>query len=170
MNRMTIRPETPADLAAIHEVNRLAFGQDAEADLVDGLRAGGFVRLSLVAEEGGEVVGHIMFSRLPIITETGVVEALALAPMAVLPTHQRRGIGTKLVEEGLRTCREAGHRIVLVLGHPAFYPRFGFSASLAVPLSSPFGGGDSWMAVELTPGALTGVVGRVEYPGPFEGF
>ncbi len=100
---MTIRPETPADHAAIAEVNRLAFGQDAEADLVDGLRAGGFVRLSLVAEVECQIVGHILFRRLPIITETGVIEALALAPMAVMPSHQRRGIGTKLVEEGLGT-------------------------------------------------------------------
>jgi len=167
---MTIRPETAADYAAIHEVNRLAFGQDAEANLVDVLRDGGFLRLALVAEVGGQIVGHILFSRLPIITETGVVEALALAPMAVLPTHQRRGIGTLLVNEGLRACREAGHKIVVVLGHPGFYPRFGFSAKLAERLTSPFGGGDAWMAVELVPGALTGVVGRVEYPPPFAVF
>jgi len=80
---MTIRPETPADLHAIHEVNRLAFGQDAEADLVDGLRAGGFVRLSLVAEVEGQIVGHILFGTVTIHTETGVVEAVALALMAV---------------------------------------------------------------------------------------
>jgi putative acetyltransferase len=164
---VTIRPVAPADLAAIHEVNRLAFSQEAEANLVDGLRAGGFVRLSLVAEVDEEIVGHILFSAVKIRTETGVVEALSLAPMAVLPTHQRQGIGTKLVEEGLRLSSEAGHMIVLVLGHPAFYPRFGFSASLAVPLASPFGGGESWMALELVPRALAGVVGRVEYPGPF---
>lgn len=167
---MTIRPETPADLHAIHEVNRLAFGQDAEADLVDSLRAGGFVRLSLVAEVEGQIVGHIMFSRLPIITETGVVEALSLAPMAVLPTHQRRGIGSKLVGEGLRLCEEAGHKFILVLGHPGFYPRFGFSAKLAESLTSPFGGGEAWMATELVPGALASVAGRVEYPPPFSEF
>ncbi len=167
---VVVRPETHTDFNAIHEVNRLAFGQDAEADLVDGLRAGGFVRLSLVAEVGGEIVGHILFSRLPIVAETGVVEALALEPMAVLPTHQRQGIGTKLVEEGLRTCRDDGHKIVVVLGHPGFYPRFGFSDSLAVPLSSPFGGGESWMAVELVPGGLAGMVGRVKYPPPFMKF
>jgi putative acetyltransferase len=164
---MTIRPEAPADHAAIYKVNCLAFGQDAEAKLVDALREGGFVRLSLIAEVGGQIVGHILFSKLPIITETGVVEALALAPMAVIPSHQRRGIGSKLVDEGLRLCRKAGHRIVVVLGHAAFYPRFGFSASLAVPLTSPFGGGEGWMAVELVPGALAGVVGTVEWPGPF---
>ena len=167
MNDMTIRPETPADLDAIREINRLAFGQDAEANLVDGLRAGGFVRVSLVAAVEGQIVGHILFSTVTIHTQTGVVEALALAPMAVLPTHQRRGIGTKLVEEGLRLCRETGHKIVVVLGHPAFYPRFGFSAKLAEPLTSPFGGGEAWMAVELVPGALAGVAGRVEWAGPF---
>ncbi|MBI2806094.1 MAG: N-acetyltransferase [Planctomycetes bacterium] len=170
MNSVTIRPETTADHAAIFEINRLAFGHEAEANLVDGLRDGGFVRLSMVPEVESKIVGHILFSRLSIHTETSVVEALALAPMAVIPSHQRRGIGTKLVEEGLRACREAGHRIVVVLGHPAFYPRFGFSASLAVPLASPFSGGESWMAVELVPGALAGVVGRVEYPGPFGAF
>lgn len=167
---IAIRPETPADLNAIHEVNRLAFGQDAEAKLIDGLRAGSFVRLSLVAEVDGRIIGHILFSRLPIITETFVVEALALAPVAVLPTHQRQGIGTKLVEEGLRACREAGHKIVVVLGHPAFYPRFGFSAKRAEPLTSPFGGREAWMAMELVAGALAGVVGQVEYPPPFGAF
>lgn len=167
---ITIRPETPADLNAIHEVNRLAFDQDAEAKIVDALRDGGFVRLSFVAEVDEEIVGHILFSRLSIITKTGVVEALALAPMAVLPRHQRQGIGTKLVEEGLRFCREGGHRIVVVLGHPAFYPRIGFSASLAEPLTSVFGGGEAWMGVELVPGALAGVAGRVEYPPPFAAF
>lgn len=164
---MNVRPETPVDHAAIAEVNRLAFGQDAEAKLVDALHHGGYVRHSLVAEDGGEIVGHVLFSRLPIITATGVVEALALAPMAVIPSCQRQGIGTKLVEDGLWACREAGHKIVVVLGHPAFYPRFGFSAKLALPLTSPFGGGEAWMALELTPGALAGVSGRVEYPPPF---
>jgi putative acetyltransferase len=166
----TIRQEALADHAAISEVNRLAFGGDVEAKLVTALRDGGYVRLSLVAEVEGEIVGHIVFSHLPILTDNAVVEALSLAPMAVLPSHQRRGIGSKLVEQGLRTCREAGHKIVVVLGHSNFYPRFGFSAKLAEPLSSQFGGGESWMALELLPGALAGVVGRVEYPPPFSSF
>ena len=134
---MRIRPETAADLAAIREVNRLAFDGEDEARLVDALRDGGYVRLSLVAEEEGRVVGHILFSDLPIVTEGGTVQALALAPMAVIPSHQRRGIGSMLVGEGLRTCAEAGHRIVVVLGHPEFYPRFGFSAKMAGRLRSP---------------------------------
>jgi putative acetyltransferase len=165
-----IRKEAVADHAAISEVNRRAFGEDTEAKLISALRDGGFVRLSLVAEVEGEIVGHILFSHLPILTETAVVEALSLAPMAVLPSHQRRGIGTRLVEAGLRACREAGHKIVVVLGHSNFYPRFGFSAKLAEPLSSRFSGGESWMALELLPGALAGVVGRVEYPPPFSSF
>jgi len=161
-----IRPEIPADHAAIREVNRLAFGGGDEARLVAALRAGGYVRVSLVAEEGGRVVGHILFGDLPIVTAVGTVEALALAPLAVLPSHQRRGIGSLLVREGLRACREAGHRIVVVLGHPEYYPRFGFSAGLAWRLKSPFSG-PAFMAAELVPGALEGVGGEVRYPPPF---
>lgn len=175
---MIIRPETAADRPAIAELNRLAFGQEAEARLVDELREGGFVRLSLVAavgretgvEPGEQIVGHILFSRLPIVRENGVVEGLALAPMAVTPARQRQGIGSRLAQAGLSACRSAGHAIVVVLGHAEFYPRFGFSAKLAESLSSPFGGGPSWMALELTPGALNGVAGRVEYAPPFSEF
>ncbi len=164
---MNIRPEVAADHEAIRHVNRLAFGQDAEARLVDALRDGGYLRVSLVAEQGGQVVGHILVSDLPIITEAGTVPALALAPMAVLPEFQNQGIGTALVRRGLDECRQQGHQIVVVLGHPQFYPRFGFSPKLAVNLSSPFSGKDSFMAVELVPGALDGVKGRVQYPPPF---
>jgi len=90
--------------------------------------------------------------------------------MAVLPEFQNQGIGSALVRAGLEHCREQGHRTVIVLGHPYFYPRFGFSAKLAEPLWSPFGGGETWMAMELAPGALGGVAGRVEYPPPFISF
>ena len=135
---LAIRREGASDHEAIRQVNQLAFGRDDEARLVDALRDGGYVHLSLVAEVDGNVVGHILFSELPIITESGVVAALALAPMAVAPEQQRRGIGSRLVERGLDACREDGHRIVIVLGHPEFYPRFNFSAELARPLASPF--------------------------------
>jgi len=162
----TIHPETPADFAAISEVNRLAFGREGEASLVSGLRDGGYALLSLVAEVDGQVVGHIMFSRQPIITDSGVVEAVALAVMAVLPTHQRQGIGSRLVEAGLKICTEQGHRIVTVVGHPKFYPRFGFSTELAKRLDGPCLGA-AWMALELVPGALAGVTGEAEEPPPF---
>jgi putative acetyltransferase len=162
-----IRPETAADRDAIGHVNRLAFGQDEEAELVDALREGGFAQLSLVAELGGQVVGHILFSDLPILTDAGTVAALALAPMAVLPAFQKQGIGSALVRKGLEESRQQGHKIVVVVGHPRFYPRFGFSSKLAEPLASPFSGKESFMAVELVPEALAGVRGRVQYPPPF---
>jgi putative acetyltransferase len=164
---VAIRLEFAADHEAIRQVNRLAFGQDEEARLVDALRVGGYIRVSLVAEQAGRVVGHILFSDLPIITEAGTVPALALAPMAVLPELQRQGIGSALVQMGLEACRQQGRRIVVVLGHQQFYPRFGFSPKLAAHLESPFSGKELFMALELVPGALDGVAGRVQYPPPF---
>jgi putative acetyltransferase len=161
-----VRLERPGDHAAVREVNRLAFGRDDEALLVDALRVGGHAVLSLVAEDWGKVVGHVLFSDLPILTRSGTVAALALAPLAVLPARQRQGIGSRLVREGLRACADAGHRIIVVLGHPTYYPRFGFSAALARPLKAPFSG-ESFMAVELVPGALHGVAGEILYPPPF---
>ena len=168
-NEWTVRAETEADHQSVAEVNRLAFGgRDDEARLVEALRQGGYARVSLVAEIGGRVIGHVLFSDLPIVTSEGTVSALALAPMAVVPEFQRRGIGSALVRAGLDQCRSAGHRIVVVLGHPPFYPRFGFSASLARTLEAPYSG-NAFMAAELVPGALAGISGRVAYPPPFDG-
>lgn len=167
MTAFTIRTETHADHGAVRRVHRLAFGQDYEADVVDGLRSGGYARLSLVADVSGTVAGHILFSELRIVTESGDVPAVALAPLAVRPQFQNQGIGSELVRHGLQISREHGHRIVIVRGHPHFYPRFGFSAQLTAALSSPFAGLPSWMALELTPGSLDGVSGRVQYPPPF---
>jgi putative acetyltransferase len=163
-----IRPESDADREAIRRVHRLAFGQDAEAALVDALRDGGHVRLSLVALRNGALVGHILFSELEILTRWGTMAALALAPMAVLPEYQRQGIGSALVRRGLELCRAAGHRAVIVVGHPEFYPRFGFSPALARGLQSPYSNlGEAWMALELVPDALDGVTGQAVYPRPF---
>jgi putative acetyltransferase len=164
---MHVRLETLADEPAIREANLLAFGQEAEGRLVDELRAGGFVRLSLVAEDQGRIVGHVLFSDLPIQTTQGMVSALALAPVAVVPWRQRQGIGSALIQQGLQLCRRQGHRIVVVLGHPDYYPRFGFSSELAQPLACVFHTGPALMALELVSGSLQGVRGELRYPPPF---
>lgn len=162
-----IRPETVEDYQAIGRVHREAFGGQAEADLVESLREGGFAEVSLVALLGESIVGHILFSRVTIATQSENWKALSLAPLGVLPSYQCSGVGSLLMEAGLKGCRDLGEQIVVVLGHPNYYPRFGFKASLAQPLDSPFGGGDSWMALELVDGALDDIQGRVLYPPPF---
>ncbi|MCA8994954.1 MAG: N-acetyltransferase [Planctomycetaceae bacterium] len=162
-----IRAEIESDRDAIRHVNEQAFGGPAEATLVDAIRDGEFAEVSLVAEVSGAIVGHILLSRVIILSEGRAIEALSLAPMAVLPEHQRQGIGSLLVSEAIKVCRERGEQAILVLGHPDYYPRFGFSAKLAESIESPFGGGEAWMALELVPGALTGIRGRVEFSPPF---
>jgi putative acetyltransferase len=123
-----IREERAGDVEAIRDVNRRAFGQDQEANIVDALRSNGAVLLSLVAILDGKVVGHILYS--PISIEGGVPGA-ALAPMAVLPEDQRQGIGTKLIEAGNRQLKEEGCPFIIVLGHANYYPRFGFRPASA---------------------------------------
>jgi len=162
-----IRPETAQDRGAVWGVNQQAFGGDAEASLAEALRDGGFTEVSLVAEKNDAIVGHILFGRVQIDTAATMIDAVSLAPMAVVPNHQRQGVGALLVEAGLDVARRNGHKIAVVLGHPEFYSRFGFSAKLAEPLQSPFGGGEAWMAMELAPEALAGIAGKVEYPPPF---
>ena len=165
-----IRPETRRDFDAIAEINRLAFGQDDEAKLVEGIRLleGFDPDLSLVAASGDALIGHILFSPIHIECEMRTVSALALAPMAVRPEHQRKGIGTRLVEEGLNVCKGRGHRLVIVLGHPDYYPRFGFVPGSRHGLRCPFPAPDeAFMGLALFPGALHDVAGLVVYSKPF---
>jgi putative acetyltransferase len=161
-----IRAERDEDRSAIRLVNEAAFGSPLEADLVDALRADRLVLVSLVAEVADRIVGHILFGRMSIETASGSVPAVALAPMAVLPEYQRRGVGSRLVQSGLDALRALGEQIVIVVGHSAYYPRFGFSSDSARSLESPFPR-DAFMALELEPGALDGVYGRVRYPEAF---
>jgi putative acetyltransferase len=150
----------------VRAVNEAAFGRPDEADLVDSLRTEGSLIVSLVAEREREIVGHILFSRMFIDTANGSIAAVALAPMAVLPRYQRQGIGGRLVAGGLELLREQGERIVIVLGHRRYYPRFGFSVEKARPLESPFPP-DAYMAMELAPHALEGIAGKVRYAAAF---
>jgi len=166
MTRLFIRDELAGDRVQIRIVNEAAFGRADEADLIDNLRAEGAILLSLVAELDGQIVGHILFSRMSIETEGGSVAAVSLAPMAVLPGHQRQHIGTQLVRHGLDRLRDRGERIVIVLGHEHYYPRFGFSCEMARDLKSPFPP-EAFMAMELVEGALDGVRGSVRYAAAF---
>ena len=161
-----IRLEVDADIAAIREVNIAAFETAEEADLIEALRRDGVVLLSLVAEVDEQIVGHILFSRMSIESSSGSIAAVALAPMAVRPHYQRLGVGGRLITNGLERLRTMGERIVIVVGHPEYYPRFGFSAALARRLDSPFSV-DAFMALELKRGALDNVTGRVRYPNAF---
>ena len=164
----TIREERPEDFDAVRHVHRLAFGQDAEGRLVDLLREWGGAVVSMVAVDDatGAVIGHALFSRIHIETAAGYVSAMSLAPMAVAPIWQKRGVGSRLVRRGLDECLAHGEKIVSVLGHAKYYPRFGFSPELAKPLDGPHAGPE-WMALELVPGALRGVAGKVRYPEAF---
>lgn len=161
-----IREETPVDSRSIDHVVSAAFGQDDEMRLVQALRDGGHNLLSLVAEKDGEIIGHLLFTRLPIEGESQTWNAVALAPLAVLPEFQRQGVGASLMRAGLAEIKKRGETIVVVLGHEHYYPKFGFSAELAKPLLAPFSG-PCWMALELAPDALTNVGGRVQYASPF---
>ena len=163
---VTIRSEAATDSVMIRQVNEAAFGRVEEANLVDALRVEGNVLLSLVADRKDRMVGHILFSRMWIDAATGEIEAVALAPMAVLPEYQRRGIGRRLIPYGLDALQGHGERIVIVVGHPRYYPRFGFSTALTRSLESPFPP-EAFMALELRPGALDGVRGRVRYARAF---
>ena len=158
--------QDPQERSAVRSINEAAFGRPDEADLIDGLRTGGAVLLSLVAELEQRIVGHILFTRMWIDTNDGPVPAAALAPMAVLPGHQRRGIGGRLIREGLDLLRGRGERVVIVLGHAGYYPRFGFSHEKARALKSPFPP-EAYMAAELTSGALEGIRGKVRYAAAF---
>jgi putative acetyltransferase len=167
---MIIRTETPADYPAVYEVNQLAFdGRDAEPQLVEAARQIPGA-ISLVADVDGRVVGHILFTPIEIVTETGSIPAISLAPLAVHPDFQNQGIGMALTRRGLDECRAQGHKIAIVLGHTNYYPRFGFTAELARSLACPWGDcGNAWMALEFIPGALEGVRGKAIFPKAFDG-
>jgi len=166
LSSFLIRGERPADLEQVRKVNEAAFGRPDEANLVDSLRLENVVLLSLVAETDGQIAGHILFTRMFVDTAQGPVAAVALAPMAVLPDHQGRQLGSHLVRRGLAELLAQEERIVIVLGHKEYYPRFGFSAEQARSLTSPFPPG-ALMVLELADGALAGLEGAVRYPAAF---
>jgi putative acetyltransferase len=165
---VTIRPERPEDYPTVFEINKRAFGRPEEAELVEQLRSVADPQISLVAELNGQVVGHIFFSPVMIDDGASSFVALGLAPMAVLPELQNQGIGSLLVKEGLNAARRMGQSVVVVLGHPKFYPRFGFEIASRKGLRCEFPAPDeAFMVVELESGVLHGRTGIVKYLSEF---
>lgn len=140
--QMRIRTEEPGDQPAVYEVVRQAFGRDTESELVEGIRRspGWIPELSLVAERDGAIVGHILLSRFTIAGEggTGDVPALVLAPLAVAPAMQNQGVGSALVRAGLARAEAMGERLVVLVGHPTYYPRFGFRPARPLGIQPPY--------------------------------
>jgi putative acetyltransferase len=168
-----VRKEKADDLIDIHRVNELAFERLNEADLVDSLRKNAHPHISLVGVEGEgkdeKIVGHIFFSPVTIEENNSSFTAMGLAPMAVLPSHQNRGIGSLLVREGLKECQRIGHDVVIVLGHADYYPRFGFTTAKEKGLSCEYPAPDEiFMVAELAPNALRGRTGKVFYHPDFK--
>ena len=167
---ISIRREQPGDIAGVRRANELAFGQPEEAGIVDAMRQACDDLLSLVALRDGQVVGHILFSPATVEGGEGVVTGMGLAPMAVLPEHQRQGIGTKLAESGLAILRDRGCPFVIVLGHPEYYPRFGFTPASSHGVKSQWEGvpDEAFMILVMDESKLRGVSGQARYRDEFD--
>jgi putative acetyltransferase len=161
------RTEEAVDILAIAAVNRACFPTDAEANLVDALRAAGRLSISLVAVVDSEVVGHVAFS--PVTTASGAT-GLGLGPLAVLEKHRRKGIGAHLVRTGLLACKTADYGWAVVLGDPAYYSPFGFRTASEFGLSDEFQGGEHFQAIDLIAGQLPQNAGVVRYAPEFNTF
>jgi putative acetyltransferase len=156
--------ERAGDIAAIRDLNQRAFEQNQEANIVDALRSNGGALLSLVATVNGQVVGHIMYTP----TSIGGLRGAALGPMAVLPELQRQGIGSQLVEAGNRRIEQGGCPFIIVVGHPEFYPRFGFTPARARGITCEWDlPDDVFMILVLDEAEMQGVSGLAKYRDEF---
>ena len=166
---LTIRPEQAGDAAQIRLVNTRAFGQPAEADVVDTLRRTCPAGLSLVALWQDRIVGHILFTPAVIEAEGGSIHGLGLAPLAVLPEFQRQGIGSKLVQAGLVEIKKAEYPFVIVLGHPEYYPRFGFVPASRYGVVTDYDNvpDEAFMILVFDEAALAGISGVGKYRPEF---
>jgi putative acetyltransferase len=165
---VSIRHEKPEDIPLISSVLEQAFKREAEARLADRLRQGCAEHLSLVADDNGTIVGHIMFTPVLIKNDT-VIQGMGLAPMAVLPSRQRRGIGTLLVKSGLQILKKKGCPFVIVLGHPDYYPRFGFQPASGVNIKSQWDGvpDAAFMILVLDDEAMRNISGIASFRNEF---
>jgi putative acetyltransferase len=166
-----IREEHKQDHEAVYTVNELAFKHANEARLVDALRkSAAFIpALSLVAVADQTICGHLLFTKILIKNDSATYESLALAPVAVLPEYQQKGVGSALIRAGLQKAKELAYDSVIVLGHEHYYPKFGFEPAEKWQIKAPFDvPSNVFMALELKPGALEKVSGTVEYAKEFE--
>jgi putative acetyltransferase len=166
---INIRIEKPEDVLQVRNINELAFETPAEANIVDTLRQTCSNLLSLVAEDRDCVVGHILFSPAVVNRSGRMIEGMGLAPLAVLPDRQRQGIGSGLVNRGLEILRERGCPFVIFLGHPEYYPRFGFELASEHGLSSQWDGvpDEAFMILIMDQASLKGVSGVAKYREEF---
>jgi putative acetyltransferase len=169
---MIIRQEKPGDIDDIHALNELAFGQPQEANIIDKLRINCDNLLSLVAIENEKIVGHILFSPVTIEGQHGVIRGMGLAPMAVLPEMQRKGIGTQLVKSGVENLREMQCPFVIVLGHPEYYPCFGFERASLYGIKCQWESipDDAFMILWLDKSKMNRVSGLAKYRDEFSEF
>jgi predicted N-acetyltransferase YhbS len=164
---IAIRPEHKDDYDSIKRINDEAFGQENEGLLVSALRKTSkyIPNLSLVAEMNNNIIGHILFYPLTIITKTGEKDVLSLAPISVLPKYQKKGVGYKLVKRGLDDCKKTNYDVVIVVGHPNDYPRFGFKPAskwkIQLPIDAP---DEAFMAIELKEKTIEKYTGTVVFP------
>lgn len=167
---VTIRPEKPDDIATVRTVNKTAFGQLTEAEIVDSLRTACPDAVSLVSVENITIVGHIFFSPVVVSGEKKAIKGMGLAPMAVLPHRQRQGIGSLLVKAGIDVIRERNCPFIIVLGHPEYYPRFGFVPASQRGLTCHWQGvpDDAFMVLILDESNMAGVSGIVRYRDEFD--
>jgi putative acetyltransferase len=164
---MRVRSEEPDDVKVVRAVNESAFESSLEADIVEAISKKDSRAISLVADAGGSILGHILFSPVLLVGLTEL-HLMGLGPMAVLPTHQRRGIGSALVREGLDRCKAMGCEAVVVLGHADYYPRFGFAPASRYGISCEYDVPDEvFMLLELQPGSLRGIRGKSIYNEAF---
>jgi putative acetyltransferase len=167
---MNIREEQSGDETGIRRVNLAAFETSTEADRVDALRGDPAPIISLVAEEDGNIVGHILFSPATLVADPRL-SLMGLAPMAVIPPRQRAGIGSRLVVEGIERCRRGNVKAVVVLGHPDYYPRFGFVPASELSLRCEYDApANAFMVRELDEGVLKGFSGIIRYHPSFARF
>lgn len=152
--KMTIREESESDISAIQQVERAAFGRENEAHLVDALRRNQKLTISLVAEIGGEIVGHIVLSEMRMEPPPSDHRVLGLAPVSVQPGHQRKGIGSSLIIRGLKMAHEKGYTHAVLLGEPQYYRRFGFIPAVSFGIKNEYTSGDEFMIKALDDSAM----------------